>query len=307
MNFGKNFDYSNIRSITDKFKKNLETNYKALESVTNGVNNSSGDNNSTTSLNSISPVDDYINQITDLFSSGVFTGDMVINGNLTVNSINATELEVSSGSMFNNENIFTPVVNQISSIDLITRAGDLKLKNQTLTNVKIMNSTFNNGLIQNSSLINCGIVSKSIINNGSLNVSGATTLASTLSVSGNIYLGPTSGITSLYTHIDISGNSTTTYRNKDIYVRGTISTASTLSISTLSSAIDITKIYVRVDASGAPYNYSIYDDVGNNILFNGVAPYNPIPITGSNMIIVYDTNEPITKFRLFEHFLTLIL
>jgi len=171
-----NFDYNKIRQLTDNLKSNLKTKYDKLEQITTDITNSNfiENLNAQNTILQTSIIENYIDQIDELFGNFLLQGDYTINGRLNVNIIETDDIIIRS---YNNRSLLDIInntfsINNISQvnrlIDIIT-SRNLKLNNQTITNSILLNTEIKNGNATNFN-INGGILNNvTLINSDSGN------------------------------------------------------------------------------------------------------------------------------------------
>jgi hypothetical protein len=169
-----NFDYNNIRKLTSNLKTNLKDKYNSLENITSGINTTDGTGYQYSSLQ-VSESDKYIDELTLLFDTNTLDGNYKINGNLSVNTLQANNI------ILNNENDINTIIESI-------KKQDMKLSKQTINNSELNNITVNNSQIYSSIINSCTLNNIRSIN-GPVNINGITTIGTKSSSISHIEFG----------------------------------------------------------------------------------------------------------------------
>jgi hypothetical protein len=224
------FDYNNIRKLTSNLKTNLKNKYSSLENITSGINNTDGGNGYQYSSLQVSESDKYIDDLTLLFDTNTLDGNYKVNGNLSVNTLQANNI------ILNNENDINTIIETI-------KRQDMKLSKQTINSSELNEITINNSRIY-SSIVNDSILNRCTFNNirningqvginnntpvydldinGSVHISRNIIIDNNVDISNNLYVGNNvdiKGITMMGT--DSSGISHIEYGNVTLNVTGT--------------------------------------------------------------------------------------
>ena len=224
------FDYNNIRKLTSNLKTNLKNKYSSLENITSGINNTDGGNGYQYSSLQVSESDKYIDDLTLLFDTNTLDGNYKVNGNLSVNTLQANNI------ILNNENDINTIIETI-------KRQDMKLSKQTINSSELNEITINNSRIY-SSIVNDSILNRCTFNNirningqvginnntpvydldinGSVHISRNIIIDNNVDISNNLYVGNNvdiKGITMMGT--DSSGISHIEYGNVTLNVSGT--------------------------------------------------------------------------------------
>jgi hypothetical protein len=191
------FDYNNIRKLTSNLKTNLKDKYNSLENITSSINTTDGTGYQYSSLQ-VSESDKYIDELTLLFDTNTLDGNYKINGNLSVNTLQANNI------ILNNENDINTIIESI-------KKQDMKLSKQTINNSELNEITINNSRIYSS------VISNSTFNNirsinGPVNINGITKIGATSSSISHIEFG----------YVTLNGSGTYTVTTNPFNVNPTI-------------------------------------------------------------------------------------
>ena len=154
-------DYK-INLVTQALKKNLEKKYRALEASTaNNALNSSFDSNqiqsSGSSASVVQDIEPFIDEIVTFFEQGFFDNPLEISGNFKVNTIEADSITLSSANNMDVGKVLLTAfgdsfleLGEINYKDIIQNLGDIRLRNQTLTNSFFSGGVIDGAIIRNS-------------------------------------------------------------------------------------------------------------------------------------------------------------
>lgn len=241
------FNPDEIRQMTRRYKDNLKTTYEAIDvqNILDDVNNEVNNN-----TNNITDVDEYIDGIELFFNSGEYSGNLKVDGNLSVS-------EIVSGKLV------------INGVDILERINETTLELERIGNekLKLKNPEITGGLISSvniyTSTINKCVLNNCFLNNPNINMNGWS--MRNVNIIDSIYASSTVIETNINNSTINSSTLNSCFFNSGLIVSSTINSSTINSCTFRSGLIVSSTITSNTITSSTLNNVQLYSSTINSV------------------------------------------